>query len=79
MPDDKSHLQISASDRKSLKNVVFNVRGPGPVVVIVAWLAAVVLLVLYATSVIAGAGLVILALFMQQYVDFLARPPRKDE
>jgi hypothetical protein len=79
MSDDKSHLQVSASDRSTLKNFVLNVSGPGPVIVIVAWLISVVLLTLYATGAFAGAGLVVLAIFMQDYVRWLARQPRKDD
>jgi len=78
MSDDKSHLQVSASDRSSLKNFVLNLRGPGPVIVIVVWVIGVVVLTLYATGVFTGAGLIILALFMQDYVRWLARV-RKDD
>ena len=74
MRDDKSNLRISGDSKK----FALNVRGPGGVVILVAWMASVVAVVIFADSNGRIAGVGLLAFCIAAYFTELRREGGKD-
>ena len=74
MHDDKSDLRVSGDAKK----FALNVRGPGGVVILVAWMASVVAVVTFADSSGRIAGVGLLAFCIAAYFTELRRQSGKD-